>query len=100
MKKWMENELTSPYEIYPPPHKTTPPEIKNILTSPKTPKFQNSPPPANLAGVAHYAGPFCFSKSCPLKGTGLERKNKVNFLRIFDNPLSKYLILKKISYMQ
>ena len=36
-------------------------------------------------------GPFCF---CPLKEAGLKRKNKVNFLRLFDNPLSKYLFLK------
>ena len=27
-----------------------------------------------------------------LKGTGFRQKNKVNFLRLFDNPLSKYLI--------
>ena len=44
-RKWMENELTSPYKIYPPP------EIKNTLTSPKNPKFQL---PLTLAGGAHY----------------------------------------------
>ena len=27
--------------------------------------------------------PFCFSQLCPLKGTGFERKNKLNFLKAF-----------------
>ena len=30
----------------------------------------------------------------PLKGTGFKRKNKVNFFKVFDNLLSKYLIIK------
>ena len=35
-----------------PPYRTTPPEIKNIFTSPKTPKFQLFP--LTLVGGAHY----------------------------------------------
>ena len=44
-------------------------------------------------------GPFCSRWLCPLKGTGFRRKNKVNFFRVLDNPLSRYLILKIISCM-
>ena len=40
-------------------------------------------------------GPLSFSKSCQLKKTTFEIKNKVNFLRLFENPLSKYLFLKE-----
>ena len=29
-------------------------------------------------------------------GLGSKEKSKLNFLKVFDNPLSKYLILKKI----
>ena len=45
-------------------------------------------------------GPFCFWLLCSLKGTGFERKNKVDFLRVFDNPLWKHLTFKRISCMQ
>ena len=40
MRKWMEDELTSPENI--PPHRTAPPSPwnQNILTSSKNPKFQ------------------------------------------------------------
>ena len=56
MRKWTENELTSHYEIYPSHHWTTPPsppEIKNILTSPKSTKLQLLQP--SKRGGAHYA---------------------------------------------
>ena len=45
-------------------------------------------------------GSFCFLQFCPLKGTEFKRKNKVAFLRLFDNPLSKYITVKRISCMQ
>ena len=57
MKKWMESELNEIYPIPPliEPHRTTSPEIKNILTSPKNPNFQNSNPPSlTLVGGAHF----------------------------------------------
>ena len=43
---------------------------------------------SNLSLVS---GPFCL-----LKGTGLESKNNVNFLRSFENRPSKYLNLKEL----
>ena len=35
-----------------------------------------------------------------MKETGFERKNEITFLRLFDNPLSKYFTFKIISCMQ
>ena len=55
MWKWKENELTSHYEIYPPPPPI--PEIKNILTSPKNLKFRNPKSPLTLAGGVYL---ICF----------------------------------------
>ena len=43
-------------------------------------------------------GPFCFWQFCLLKETGFSRKNEV--LRLFDNPLSKYLTFKIILCIQ
>ena len=41
-------------------------------------------------------GPFCFLYLCPLKRAGFGRKSKVDFLKGFcDNPLSKYLTIKR-----
>ena len=45
-------------------------------------------------------GQFCFWYLFPLKGTGFKRKKKVNFIKVFGNPLSKYLIFKIISRIQ
>ena len=39
---------------------------------------------------------LCFLWFSPLKGSRFERKNKVNFLKSFDNFLSTCLILKRI----
>ena len=50
MRKWTENELTSPYKIQPPSSQDKPPAIKNILISPKNPKFKNSNSPLTLVG--------------------------------------------------
>ena len=50
MRKWTENELTSPT-------KHTPLEIKNILTSPKT-QNSNIPTPSNLSGGCTLSTPL------------------------------------------
>ena len=44
--------------------------------------------------------PFLFLTTYPLKWTGLERKIEFPFLKVSYDPLSKYLILKRISCMQ
>ena len=57
MRKLTEDELTSPYKIYSPPpsqdnDNPLPPEIGNILTSPKNPKFQ-LPPKLSRGGTIY-----------------------------------------------
>ena len=46
------------------------------------------------------SGLLCFSWTCSLKETRFDRKNEVNFLRLFENPLSNYLIFQTISCVQ
>ena len=43
--------------------------------------------------------PFRFQYLCPLSGTWFERKNKVNFLRLFDNLFSKYLLFIFLEFL-
>ena len=45
-------------------------------------------------------GSISILQFCPLKEIRFKRKNKVTFLRLFDNPLSKYLTVKRISCLQ
>ena len=47
MGKWTKNELNTS-------HRKTSPDIKNILTSPKTQYSKIPTPPPNLSGGAHY----------------------------------------------
>ena len=91
MRKWTKNELTSPYEIYlRPSHRTTPPEIKNILTSPQNLKSQNSNSPLTLAGGAHYAilGTILFNPSINDLFFFIEMDSMHNFAD--DNTLSTW----------
>ena len=50
--------------------------------------------------TGQFQAPFVFDNFVCWKGLGLKEKIKLPFLRLFDDPLSKYLTFKRISCMQ
>ena len=59
MRKWMENELTSPDEIYPPPpHRATPSLKSKIFWPPLKTQNSNSTPILTLVGGPHFVAFF------------------------------------------
>ena len=55
---------------------------------------------ATWIATGQFQAPFVFDNFVCWNGLGLKEKIKLPFLRLFDDPLSKYLTFKRISCMQ